>query len=41
MTQNKQYTEQHKNLEECIFVGYTLAFALQLGKKSTEKPQSG
>ena len=34
MTQNKQYTKQHKNLEECglcpVFVGFTLAFALQL-----------
>jgi len=33
-TQNKQYTEQHKNLEECgpcpVFAGFTLAFALQL-----------
>jgi len=37
MTQNKQYTKQHKNLEECglcpVFVGFTLAFALQLRKK--------
>jgi hypothetical protein len=52
MTQNKQYTEQHKkihrttqkntqnntkSLEECgpcpVFVGFTLAFALQMRKK--------
>jgi len=37
MTQNKQYTEQDKILEECVpcpvFVGNTLAFALQLRKK--------
>jgi len=36
-TQNKQYIEQHKNLEECgpcpIFAGFTLEFALQLRKK--------
>jgi hypothetical protein len=36
-SQNKQYTEQHKNLEECgpgpVFAGFTLAFALQLRKK--------
>jgi hypothetical protein len=36
-TQNKQYIEQHKILEEwgpCpVFTGYTLAFALQLRKK--------
>ena len=36
-TRNKQYTEQHKNFEECgpcpVFVGFTLAFALQLRKK--------
>jgi len=57
-TQNKQHTEQHKTnstqnntkIEECqpcpVFVGFTLAFALQLrknhGKASVrvEKPQS-
>ena len=37
MTQNKQYIEQHKHLEECgpcpIFAGLTLAFAVQLRKK--------
>jgi hypothetical protein len=36
-TQNKQYIEQHKLLEECGpcpgFASYTLAFALQLRKK--------
>jgi hypothetical protein len=36
-TQNKQYIEQHKNLEECgpcpVFAGLILAFALQLRKK--------
>ena len=36
-TQNKQYIEQHKNLEECgpcpVFASYTLAFVLQLRKK--------
>jgi len=36
-TQNKQYIEQHKYLEECgpcpVFAGYTLAFALLLRKK--------
>ena len=36
-TQNKQYTEQHNNLEVCRpcpgFAGFTLAFALQLRKK--------
>ena len=36
-TRNKQYIEQHKNLEECelylVFAGFTLAFALQLRKK--------
>jgi hypothetical protein len=36
-TQNKQYTEQHKILEECrqwpVFASYTLAFVLQLSKK--------
>ena len=35
--QNKQYIEQHKNLEECVpcpvLASYTLAFALQLRKK--------
>jgi hypothetical protein len=34
---NKQYTEQHKNYEECgpcpVFAGFTLALALQLRKK--------
>jgi hypothetical protein len=43
-TLKKQYIEQQKNLEECgprpVFVGYTLAFALQPRKKH-EKPQSG
>ena len=33
-TQNKQYIEQHKSLEQCapcrVFASYTLAFALQL-----------
>jgi len=33
-TQNKQYIEQHKDLEECgpcpVFAGYTLAFTLRL-----------
>ena len=37
MTQNKQYTEQRKNLEQCrpcpVLASYTLAFALQLRKK--------
>jgi len=37
MTQNKQYTEQHNNLEECgpcpVLARFTLAFALQLRKK--------
>ena len=42
MTQNKQYTEQHKNLEEC---GPALRvipwhFPYNWGK-SMEKPQSG
>jgi hypothetical protein len=36
-TPNKQYTEQHKLLEECrpcpVFARYTLAFALQLREK--------
>ena len=36
-TQNKQYAEQHNNLEECgpcpVLASYTLAFALQLRKK--------
>jgi hypothetical protein len=36
-TQNNQYIEQHKNLEECglcpILASYTLEFALQLRKK--------
>jgi len=36
-TQNKQYIEQHKNLEECgpcpVLASYTLAFALRLRKK--------
>ena len=36
-TQNKQYIEQHNNLGECgpcpVLASYTLAFALQLGKK--------
>ena len=36
-TQNKQYTEQHNNLEECgpcpVLASYTLAFVLQLRKK--------
>ena len=36
-TQNKQYIEQHKSLEQCgpcrVFASYTLAFALQLRKK--------
>ena len=36
-TQNKQYIEQHNNLEECgpylIFEGFTLAFALQQRKR--------
>ena len=35
--QRKKYIEQHKNQEECgpcpVFVGFTLAFALQLRKK--------
>jgi hypothetical protein len=35
---HKQYTEQHKNLEQCglcpVFVGFTLASALQLRKKA-------
>ena len=43
-TQNKQYTEQHKNFGECrpcpTFPGFTLAFALKL-RKRTENPQSG
>jgi hypothetical protein len=34
---HKQYTDQHKNLEECwpcpIFASYTLAFALQVRKR--------
>ena len=34
---NNTYTEQHKNEEECgqcpVFADFTLAFALQLGKK--------
>jgi len=37
MTQNKQYIEQHNNLEECglcpVLARFTLAFALQLRKK--------
>jgi len=36
-TQNKQYVEHKKNLEECgpcpVFVDFTLAFALQLRKR--------
>jgi len=36
-TQNKQYIERHKTLEECgpcpVLASYTLAFALQLRKK--------
>ena len=36
-TQNKQYIEQHNNLEECgpcpVLARFTLAFALQLRKK--------
>jgi len=36
-TQNKQYVEQHNNLEESepcpVLASYTLAFALQLRKK--------
>jgi hypothetical protein len=36
-TQNKQYIEKHKNLEDCgpcpVFMSYTLALALQLRKK--------
>jgi hypothetical protein len=35
---NKKYIEQHKNSEECgpcpVFVGFTLAFVLQLRKKA-------
>jgi hypothetical protein len=44
-TQNKQYIEQHKNLEDCwpcsIFVGYTLAFALQMRKKTWKNLSQG
>jgi hypothetical protein len=40
-TQNKQYIEQHKYLEDCgpcpVFAGFTLAFALQLRKKHGKK----
>ena len=36
-TQNKQFIEQHKVLDECgpcpVLASYTLAFALQLRKK--------
>jgi len=36
-TQNKQYTEQHNNLEECgpcpVLASYILTFVLQLRKK--------
>jgi len=36
-TQNKQYIDEHKNLEECVpcpvFPNFTLAFDLQLRKK--------
>ena len=43
-TQNKQYIEQHKSLEECgpcpFFASYTLAFALQLKKKQMQSLQN-
>jgi len=45
MIQNKQYMEQHKNLEEwgpCpTFAGFTLAFALQLKEKHGKNLSQG
>jgi len=42
-TQNKQYIEQHNNLGECgpcpVLASYTLAFALQLRKKTKNLSQ--
>jgi len=42
-TQTVHRTTQFTNQEKCwpcpFFANYTLAFALQLRKKSTEKPQ--
>jgi hypothetical protein len=42
MTQNKHYIEQYKNFGRVwavtVFVGFTLAFALQLRKKHRKTP---
>ena len=44
-TQNKQYIEQHDNLEECrpcpVLASYTVAFALQLREKHGKNLSQG
>ena len=45
MTQNREYIEQHNNLELCvscpIFEGFTLAVALQLKEKHGKNLRQG